>query len=175
MHSLTQIHEADIDRDSSFVAGHSFGSLPQGFGCPAQPVEQADLGVVTPIRGLGRATEHGLGDGVLGLVVKTDPQRLRGAKPALGRPKRFLELGDRLVQKSHLLEGDAQVVVGLVVVALDVLIDAALELLQDLLEFALLVVALVAGRLLLPESRNPQEERVDVPGALLSIPKLESS
>jgi EmrB/QacA subfamily drug resistance transporter len=38
-----------------------------------------------------------------------------------------------------------------------------------LINVPLLVVALVAGRLLLPESRNPQEERVDVPGALLSI------
>ncbi|MCU1485602.1 MAG: hypothetical protein JWN67_2348, partial [Actinomycetia bacterium] len=38
-----------------------------------------------------------------------------------------------------------------------------------LINVPLLVVALVAGRLLLPESRNPEEERVDVPGALLSI------
>ncbi|MCU1375770.1 MAG: hypothetical protein JWO68_3056 [Actinomycetia bacterium] len=38
-----------------------------------------------------------------------------------------------------------------------------------LINVPLLLVALVAGRLLLPESRNPHEERVDVPGALLSI------
>jgi EmrB/QacA subfamily drug resistance transporter len=38
-----------------------------------------------------------------------------------------------------------------------------------LINVPLLIVAIVAGRLLLPESRNPEEERVDVPGALLSI------
>jgi EmrB/QacA subfamily drug resistance transporter len=38
-----------------------------------------------------------------------------------------------------------------------------------LVNVPLLVVALVAGRLLLPESRNPADEHIDVPGALLSI------
>jgi EmrB/QacA subfamily drug resistance transporter len=38
-----------------------------------------------------------------------------------------------------------------------------------LINVPLLLVAIAAGRKLLPESRNPDEERVDVPGALLSI------
>jgi EmrB/QacA subfamily drug resistance transporter len=38
-----------------------------------------------------------------------------------------------------------------------------------LINVPLLVVAIIAGRLLLPESRNPDEHHVDVPGALLSI------
>jgi EmrB/QacA subfamily drug resistance transporter len=38
-----------------------------------------------------------------------------------------------------------------------------------LINVPLLVVAIIAGRLLLPESRNPAEHHVDVPGAVLSI------
>jgi EmrB/QacA subfamily drug resistance transporter len=38
-----------------------------------------------------------------------------------------------------------------------------------LINVPLLLVALVAGRLLLPESKDPDEHRVDVPGAVLSI------
>jgi EmrB/QacA subfamily drug resistance transporter len=38
-----------------------------------------------------------------------------------------------------------------------------------LINVPLLLVAIVAGRMLVPESRNPDEHRVDVPGAVLSI------
>ena len=38
-----------------------------------------------------------------------------------GDAQRLLELGDRLVEQAHLLERDAEIVVGLVVVELEVL------------------------------------------------------
>ena len=38
-----------------------------------------------------------------------------------------------------------------------------------LINVPLLLVAIVAGRLLLPESKDPDEHRIDVPGAVLSI------
>ncbi len=38
-----------------------------------------------------------------------------------------------------------------------------------LINVPLLAVAIVAGRILLPESRDPEQHRIDIPGALLSI------
>ena len=63
----------------------------------------------------------------------------------LGAAQRLLELGDGLVEQPHLLVRDAEVVVALVVLFLDVLGDALLELPEHVLE----VRFLVAGRLLL--------------------------
>src|SRR5690606_3639745 len=60
-------------------------------------------------------------------------------------PQRDLELGDRLVDQSHLLERDAQIVMAGPVIHRDVLPQVRLELLEDLREVPLLV----PGRLLI--------------------------
>src|SRR4029450_13517108 len=61
-----------------------------------------------------------------------DPAAARhGASRILARE---LELADRLVDESHLLVGDAEVVMRLVVFGRKLLLDALLELAEDFLE-----------------------------------------
>src|SRR5690606_41833408 len=68
-------------------------------------------------------------------------------------PQRDLELGDRLVDQSHLLERDAQIVMAGPVIHRDVLPQVRLELLEDLREVPLLVPGRLLVRLHEPRGR----------------------
>src|SRR6266516_2206531 len=79
-------------------------------------VPKADIhGEDAPVQGprldllpllLQRAAQDRLRDDVRLLLDEAHAQRLGGLQLALGRPQRFLELGDGLVQQAHLLECD---------------------------------------------------------------------
>ena len=145
VHAVAQVHEADVHRQGALVAARSRpASFPWASRGAAQPVEQADLRVVAArprVSTARRSTVSAMA--ILALVEERRcpaPPRC-GAGPRATRSA-FWNSRDRLVEQPHLLEGDAEVVVGLVVVGVEVLLDALLELLQDLLELPLLVLAL---------------------------------
>ena len=83
-------------------------------------------------------------------------------------PQRLLELGDGLVQQPHLLVRDAEIVVALVILLLDVLGDALLELPEHVLEVRLLV----AGRLLLLDDHARVLGRVVVAEPVAEVHEL---
>jgi hypothetical protein len=82
---------------------------------------------------------------ILFLLHERLPERLVRGHAVRRRAQRLLELGDRLVEQPHLLVRHAEVVMALVVLVVDVLGDALLELPEHVLEVRLLV----ARRLLL--------------------------
>ena len=128
---LAQVEEADVDREGTLVAADGGLALPLRLEGPPQPVEQrrSSRRRASGSDSMARL-QHRLGDGELALLEERDPQRFGGAEPSLGRAQRLLELGDRFVEQAHLLERDAQIVVGLEVVGVDVRVDALLELLE---------------------------------------------
>src|SRR5256886_2967754 len=79
----------------------------------AQPVQDAQALLVAGGRQVERAPQDRLGHNVRTLVHETHAQRLRASQLPVGRAQRFLQLGNRLVQQPHFLEGHAQVVVRL--------------------------------------------------------------
>ena len=90
--------------------------------------ELSDAGRLEPLaEPLDRQLRHSL----LEKAVAEHAAALDGAAGVLARE---LELADRLVDQAHLLVGDPEVVVGLVVLGRELLLDALLELAKDLLE-----------------------------------------
>ena len=81
-----------------------------------------------------------LGHALLDEAHAEHARALEEARLVLGRE---LELGDGLVDEAHLLVGDAEVVAGLVVLLAELLVDALLELAEDVRERG---VAEVGGR-----------------------------
>src|SRR4051794_8998928 len=85
------------------------------------------------------AREDRRGDLILLLLHEALAQGLVGAYAVRGASEGLLEFGDGFIHEAHFLVGDAEVVMTLVVLLVDVLRDALLEPLEHLLEVGLLV------------------------------------
>src|SRR5262245_23230767 len=90
----SHIVKSDIHRQHPFIAGKRRIKLALLFSRPAEPVQEADLLLVTGAQTLYGAAEDGLGDWELLLVEERGAQRFRGAQPSFGGPQRFLEFGN---------------------------------------------------------------------------------
>src|SRR6266540_1319018 len=137
------VHEPDVHRKHPPVQLARLDFLALLLQRPTQPVEDAEPLLVARGGQLQRAPQDGFGHHEGAFLDEAHAERLRALQFVLGRAQRLLQFGDRLVQETHLLEGDAEIVVGLEVGLVDVLVDPLLEARQHLLEVALLV----AGRL----------------------------
>src|SRR4030095_2970197 len=91
------------------------------------------------------AGEDRRSDLILILIDETLAQGLVGTNPVRMPAQSLLELGNRLVDQAHFLVGNAEVVVALVVLVVDVFGNPLLEPLEHLLKVRLLI----AGRRLL--------------------------
>src|SRR2546425_9585878 len=153
--SLTDVFEPDVHGEHAPVQLPRLRFLPLLFERPAQPVQDPQALRVARRGQLEPAPQDRFGHDVSTLFDETDPQRLRGPELLLRGAQCFLELGDRLVEQAHLLEGDAQVVVRLEVGLVDVLVDPLLEPGEHVLK----VLLFVPGRLLVGDLRS-EERRV---------------
>src|SRR2546427_1794559 len=167
--ALAHVHEADVDGERAPVQLACLGLLALRLERPAEPVEDRQPLLFARRRQLERPPQNRFRHDVRALLDEAQTERLRALQLALGRAQRLLELGDRLVEQPHFLEGDAEVVVRLEVGLVDVLVDPLLEPRQHLLEIALLVPrrllvghlhARVALRELLVEDHRAQVHEV---------------
>src|SRR6266568_6152661 len=142
--ALAHVPEANVHGEHPAVQLARLDPLAQFLERAAQPVEDAQALLVTGGRQVERAPQDRLGHDVGTLVDEAHAQRFGAFQFPVGRPQRFLQLGNRLVQEPHLFEGHAQVVVRLEVALVDVLVDPLLEAREHLLKVALLI----PGRLL---------------------------
>src|SRR5438445_2125922 len=137
--ALGHVHEADVDREHPAVHLAGLDLLALCLQRPAQPVEDRHPLLIARRGQLDRPPQNRFGHDVGALLDEAHAQGLRALELALGRAQRLLELGNRLIEQSHLLERDAEVVVRLEVGLVDVLVDPLFETRQHLLEIALLV------------------------------------
>src|SRR6266581_2501138 len=137
--ALAHVQEADVDGERAPVQLACLGLLALCLERPAEPVEDRQPLLIARRRQLERPPQNRFRHDVRALLDEAQTERLRALQLALGRAQRLLELGDRLVEQPHFLEGDAEVVVRLEVGLVDVLVDPLLEARQHLLEIALLV------------------------------------
>src|SRR5467141_3026927 len=144
LRALTYVPESDVHREHPAVQLPRLCSLAELLERAAQPVQDPQALLVTGRRQVERAPQDRLRHDVGALIDEAHPQRLRAPQLPVGRPQRLLQLGNRLVEQPHLLEGHAQVVVRLEVALVDVFVDPLLEARQPLLKVPLLV----PGRLL---------------------------
>src|SRR5262245_5234537 len=113
MDPISHVEEADVDGESPLVTAQGLVPALLRLERPTQPVDQPDLVFIAARQTLGRPPENGLGDGEARFLEERDAQLLRRLEPALGRSERLLELRDRLVEETHLLEGDPEIVMRL--------------------------------------------------------------
>src|SRR6266568_897741 len=137
--ALPDVHEANVHREHTAVQIARLDLLALRLERATEPVEDPHALLVARRRQVQRAAQDRLGDDMRALLHKAHAERLRALELALRRAQRLLQLGDGLVQETHLLEGDAKIVMRLEVCLVDVLVDPLLEAREHLLEIALLV------------------------------------
>src|SRR5450759_1049307 len=163
--SLADVTELDVDGEDPFVERHGFGRLLEALRRVTHQVEHANELVVAGAGFREGTLQDGPRDGELPLLEEALAERLVRAHAPLRAAQGLLELGDGLVEETHLLVGDAEVVVRLVVLFLDIVGHALLELAQHVLEVGVLVATgllLVdhhAGRLRLLVLAKPVTQR----------------
>ncbi len=114
---LAQIHEPDVHRQRPLVAGDRVRVLAlrlAGRGRASRAARSWRRRLPATVSTARRSTVSATAN--CPLSKKAIPSASDVRSLPSGRPQRLLELGDRLVEQPHLLEGDAEVVVGLVVV-----------------------------------------------------------
>src|SRR2546428_334410 len=124
--ALAHVPEANVHGVHPAVKLARLDPLAQFLERAGQPVEDAQALLVTGGRQVERTPKDRLRHDVGTLVDEAHAQRLGAFQLPVGRPQRFLQLGNRLVQEAHLFEGHAQVVVRLEVALVDVFVDPLL-------------------------------------------------
>src|SRR6266702_3412359 len=125
--ALPDVHEANVHREHTAVQIARLDLLALRLERATEPVEDPHALLVARRRQVQRAAQDRLGDDMRALLHKAHAERLRALELALRRAQRLLQLGDGLVQETHLLEGDAKIVMRLEVCLVDVLVDPLLE------------------------------------------------
>src|SRR5712692_3491704 len=93
--------EADVDGEHAAVQLACFRGLPLLLDRATQPVENAEALLVTRRRQLERASQNRFRHHRSAFLEEAHAQRLGRPQLPLGRPQRFLQLGDRFVQEAH--------------------------------------------------------------------------
>src|SRR3989454_799576 len=106
--ALAHVHEADVDGERAPVQLACLGLLALRLERPAEPVEERQALLFARRRQLERPPQNRFRHDVRALLDEAQTERLRALQLALGRAQRLLELGDRLVEQPHFLEGAAR-------------------------------------------------------------------
>src|SRR5579883_2927273 len=121
---LRRITEFDIHGKYALIVGHCGIPLRESLGSIAKKIEHAHQLVIRDPRLGQRPAQDRRGDAVLLLLEEALPQRLVGPRPVMGPAQGLLKLGDRLVDESHLLVRDAQIVMAVMVFLAHILGDS---------------------------------------------------